>query len=100
MSRRLRSVASRSQTMLMGPGQCRSAHDGELFGRARRNRRAFMEVEACGLAADFDDLQIGSAACRERVCQYVELSVAAVPLNKKYDKLIVSALLKRTNTIS
>src|SRR3546814_9977919 len=56
MSRRLRSVASRSQTMLMGPGQCRSAHDGELCGRARRNRRAFMEVEACGLAADFDEI--------------------------------------------
>src|SRR3546814_2421717 len=30
MSRRWRSVASRSQTMLMGPGQCHSAHDGEL----------------------------------------------------------------------
>src|SRR3546814_17663002 len=27
--------------------------------------------------------QIGSAACRERVCQYVELSVVALSLKKK-----------------
>src|SRR3546814_4735620 len=56
MSRRWRSVASRSQTMLMGPGQCHSAHDGELCGRARRNSRAFMKVEARGLAADLDEI--------------------------------------------
>src|SRR3546814_18534610 len=30
--------------------------------------------------------QIGSASCRERVCQYVLISVVAVTLKKKYDK--------------
>src|SRR3546814_13426712 len=30
--------------------------------------------------------QIGRASCRERVCQYVEISVVAVYLKKKKDK--------------
>src|SRR3546814_13284413 len=31
--------------------------------------------------------QIGRAACRERVCQYVEISVVAVQLKKKNSQL-------------
>src|SRR3546814_13015217 len=39
----------------------------------------------CVLDAGFADqhLQIGSASCRERGCQYVEISVVAVSLKKK-----------------
>src|SRR3546814_17667971 len=34
----------------------------------------------------FDGDQIGSASCRERVCQYMYLSVVAVSFNKKNTK--------------
>src|SRR3546814_15422253 len=34
-------------------------------------------------AADLRQLQIGRASCRERVCQYVWISVVAVSLKKK-----------------
>src|SRR3546814_14442196 len=30
--------------------------------------------------------EIGRASCREKVCQYVEISVVAVPLKKKTNK--------------
>src|SRR3546814_16179039 len=37
-----------------------------------------------GSATGFiDNRKIGRASCRERVCQYVEISVVAVPLKKK-----------------
>src|SRR3546814_21190406 len=32
------------------------------------------------------DREIGRASCRERVCQYVEISVVAVSLKKKLNK--------------
>src|SRR3546814_13967599 len=32
--------------------------------------------------------EIGRASCRERVCQYVSISVAAVSLNKKKEKKV------------
>src|SRR3546814_16705413 len=32
------------------------------------------------------EIEIGRAACRERVCQYVEISVVAVSLQKKKNK--------------
>src|SRR3546814_21090704 len=32
-------------------------------------------------------LEIGRASCRERVCQYVSISVVAVSLKKKYQKI-------------
>src|SRR3546814_20573608 len=35
-----------------------------------------------------DVYQIGRASCRERVCQYVEISVVAVSLKKKANKNI------------
>src|SRR3546814_14402729 len=35
------------------------------------------------LAALHERHQIGRASCRERVCQYVSISVVAVPLKKK-----------------
>src|SRR3546814_14954162 len=34
-------------------------------------------------AAAADSRKIGSASCRERVCQYVSISVVAVPFKKK-----------------
>src|SRR3546814_12823188 len=33
-------------------------------------------------------LQIGRASCRERVCQYVSISVVAVSLKKKLSKIV------------
>src|SRR3546814_12308059 len=33
--------------------------------------------------------KIGSASCRERVCQYVSISVVAVSLQKKRDSLLL-----------
>src|SRR3546814_11420358 len=48
-----------------------------------RRRRADISnyPSSSGLAA-----QIGRASCRERVCQYVEISVVAVALKKKQTK--------------
>src|SRR3546814_11122449 len=39
--------------------------------------------EAPGLHGDVREPQIGRASCRERVCQYVSISVVAVALKKK-----------------
>src|SRR3546814_4314776 len=47
----------------------------ELFGQPVLRRLAVM--------APHDARQIGRASCRERVCQYVSLSVVAVSLKKK-----------------
>src|SRR3546814_13160659 len=38
---------------------------------------------AAPVAVEHAPLQIGRASCRERVCQYVSISVVAVPLKKK-----------------
>src|SRR3546814_13931985 len=35
------------------------------------------------VAGDRERIEIGRASCRERVCQYVAISVVAVSLNKK-----------------
>src|SRR3546814_13979355 len=37
---------------------------------------------------EIDGFEIGRASCRERVCQYVEVSVVAVSLKKKITKTI------------
>src|SRR3546814_15833244 len=50
-------------------GECRKQRSLVLAGRS---------FSAGGL-----HLKIGRASCRERVCQYVEISVVAVSLNKK-----------------
>src|SRR3546814_13780447 len=44
-----------------------------------------VDVLRCLLAADAETLhqEIGRASCRERVCQYVSISVVAVSLKKK-----------------
>src|SRR3546814_14995163 len=79
-----------------------SAADGhrDLLGGQfdRRPRRArpcaaggavLLALDACARAADAARLaisearQIGRASCRERVCQYVSISVVAVSLKKK-----------------
>src|SRR3546814_13026737 len=40
--------------------------------------------------------QIGRASCRERVCQYVSISVVAVALNKKKTRLISNEIPQTT----
>src|SRR3546814_16750103 len=58
-------------------GRCRDAADGESR-RLRRDRAA-----PARLAARRGGDQIGRASCRERVCQYVQISVVAVSLKKQ-----------------
>src|SRR3546814_18734641 len=56
----------------------------------RRNRVALRSELADGLppiAGDRIQLQTGRASCRDRVCQYVSISVVAVSLNKKDTEL-------------
>src|SRR3546814_13370210 len=42
----------------------------------------------CSVPRGGVDLQIGRASCRERVCQYVSISVVAVSLKKKQVKTV------------
>src|SRR3546814_14248347 len=51
--------------------ECPDAETAYIIGGAQ------IYQQALGLA------EIGRASCRERVCQYVEISVVAVPLKKK-----------------
>src|SRR3546814_12036437 len=47
-------------------------------------QRAFAQARDHRVAARFDAFgEIGRASCRERVCQYVSISVVAVSLKKK-----------------
>src|SRR3546814_12277367 len=68
--------------------------EGGSHNRSRNRRRAGRDG---GPAADHaspgrrpvgsrlsDDPEIGRASCRERVCQYVDISVVAVSYKKKY----------------
>src|SRR3546814_20436873 len=57
-----------------GPVECRA--EGVL-----RDRRIAERPGVVGLDRQ-EYLQIGRASCRERVCQYVVISVVAVPLEK------------------
>src|SRR3546814_7761011 len=52
---------------------------------ACEGRRALFQVDA-DEAAQLARLEIGRAACRERVCQYVYISVVAVSLTKQKTK--------------
>src|SRR3546814_15353202 len=62
-------------------------HAGVVHDRIAENviPRLVRRDVAAG-TADHDRQQIGRASCRERVCQYVELSVVAVALKKKKKK--------------
>src|SRR3546814_16474487 len=58
----------------------------DRLGGGRQPRNAFPPHHAFGLGdfvAALGQLEIGRASCRERVCQYVSYSVAAVTLKKK-----------------
>src|SRR3546814_19080054 len=60
-----------------------SGHDQTLV----RWRRGFepthsLRYRHCGLPRCFQASEIGRASCRERVCQYVSISVVAVSLKK------------------
>src|SRR3546814_15589214 len=49
----------------------------------RGNSRARADVAPAAVDAEVVARQIGRASCRERVCQYVSISVVAVSLKKK-----------------
>src|SRR3546814_11406007 len=55
---------------------CRAAGVGQTRGDSYSGSRA----------AQTGDRKNGRASCRERVCQYVEISVVAVSLNKKQNR--------------
>src|SRR3546814_16204739 len=58
----------------------------EEFGRRMFYNNGSLRVMAADALAEqraIFDRQIGRASCRERVCQYVEISVVAVSLKKK-----------------
>src|SRR3546814_17990268 len=84
-------------------------HFGDMAGRGLADGvelvRIFMRFEqegrsALGHAVYFDAparparQQIGRASCRERVCQYVSISVVAVSFKKKYSLSPIHVCLK------
>src|SRR3546814_14770267 len=56
---------------------------GRFLGPARRGAKVAMLAGSLSYRAHEEREEIGRASCRERVCQYVEISVVAVSLNKK-----------------
>src|SRR3546814_16667597 len=54
------------------------AHDEDAHGGEQHGRPAVGPGQRVGA------VEIGRASCRERVCQYVSISVVAVSLKKKY----------------
>src|SRR3546814_16073300 len=62
------------------PGHDREAGTAEDFPAECRDGRHRARTERAGAG---EQAQIGRASCRERVCQYVEVSVVAVSLKKK-----------------
>src|SRR3546814_20049102 len=68
-------------------------HIGNAVALARHERRggiARLGPEFGGLGRREGEGDIGSASCRERVCQYVSISVVAVSLKKKRTRHIQS----------
>src|SRR3546814_12446451 len=63
--------------------------DRAAFRHAAAEGKTAMEIEPSGKEADEE---IGRAACRERVCQYVSISGVAVSLKKKKDKRNTKAI--------
>src|SRR3546814_15861300 len=57
----------------------------QVIGEAAPGLPCTLEVVAVASGADvvLDVVKIGTASCRERVCQYVYVSVVAVSLKKK-----------------
>src|SRR3546814_14127082 len=64
--------------VVVGQGQ---GEVGQRLGHARGGRHAEGQRAAAGLD------QIGRASCRERVCQYVSISVVAVLLKKNKNNI-------------
>src|SRR3546814_12571785 len=63
---------------IMGPNGAGKSTLGYVLGG-----RPGYEVTAGSVTFMGENLQIGRASCRERVCQYVEISGVAVSLKKK-----------------
>src|SRR3546814_20589052 len=78
---------------------CHRGRHARQMGRAARARDYYFQaslnggtrivVKALWCAMCRHHLQIGRASCRERVCQYVWISVDAVSLKKKYNKKLI-----------
>src|SRR3546814_5349223 len=60
-----------------------AADEFERFGIVGEVRRLVTRAGHEAAKAGHEPGQIGRASCRERVCQYVEISVVAVSLKKK-----------------
>src|SRR3546814_11245065 len=71
----------RPSTATMRATRRRSRETGARDDR-RRSPAYDQDRPSCGL-------KIGRASCRERVCQYVSISVVAVSLNKKQQIALV-----------
>src|SRR3546814_15130662 len=63
------------------PPNIRAMTGGKILGRAKTLKLAALPMEA-----GYRRSEIGRASCRERVCQYVSISVVAVSLTKKHNK--------------
>src|SRR3546814_17054009 len=65
------------------------------------SRLSIMEGPVAQVEDNDGSLEIGRASCRERVCQYVEISVVAVSLkkNNKYNMYSIDLIIERTLTI-
>src|SRR3546814_12421445 len=66
----------------------------------QRNRRAHLYAPLFRLRMHGGGAQrqIGRASCRERVCQYVSISVVALSLKKKNETSMLYHIVRRTNT--
>src|SRR3546814_19200749 len=87
----LTSPPGRSRPLFNSPHQCSAYISGTVYTPAMSR----IAIKICGLStpetvdaaihagASHVGMEIGRASCRERVCQYVSISVVAVSLKKK-----------------
>src|SRR3546814_18802867 len=60
-----------------------AVHREEIYERIQRGEDAESGAKPPAPKEDLPDPEIGRASCRERVCQYVSISVVDVSLKKK-----------------
>src|SRR3546814_21192122 len=86
---------------LLSSRHLRFVHDGASFGRVEKTTAIAAAgdplklLRVCGESKRHDNcsrcskclrtMEIGRASCRERVCQYVSISVVAVSLKNKHE---------------
>src|SRR3546814_13880010 len=76
--------ASRMTSSLISPATSPNLDLALIYGSARPGR--FCDTVGRWAAERIERHEIGSASCRERVCQYVSLSVVAGSLTKNKQK--------------